>query len=306
MGTTESVGVTRLENPFLRVEARTGGTDALLTLGFQGVDSPSDREEIAIDGFLGYPDDRLSGYPRLTESSSEGLRLTTVWESVKVELRFSLLPDAPALRLSFAFHNDGPILVRPAFGLCFHLQGDGLRWRAPAGDGLRSGPFPARPERRYLRPFRPWCGWEGGGRRATLLFPAGVIDAVEVRRDPSGGASLSPLAYVLGLSPGCVADFDGLLSMGAADASSPEELLERFAPVLRAGYRRAEPDEIRETEAVRRQLGSASPDAAPRPALAEYGERMARMAGGRNGRMALIRRLGRSEASFEDVLLSLE
>ena len=301
-------GAPILENAHLRVDAEfseIGGVS--LSVQLQG-DLPGDAPcAFRPDEFLGYPENTLSRHPWEVSASSGTLTMRTLWGALYVEKTITLDPDRPLLQTTFTFFNRGETLVRPALGLRMDLSDAGIdAWRVPTAAGLRTGVVPSRPERRYLRPDAPWCGWNRRDRCALWIFPEGVLDAVEVRTRPAGqGCTITPLIYFIGLSPGHEARFDSRIYFDVPCEESIREITEAQENGLRADYSKSTPDRHRQAKGLADRTAEASADALAALALAEFRSRSASLARQKGDRMELLDRLRRGELSADHLVRRL-
>jgi hypothetical protein len=258
---------------------------------------------------VGSPPEDLGLQKWETRADPDGVISTIAWRALWLERRLSLHGAAPRLELEYTFLNTAPIFIRPAFGLRLLIpERPEVMWYVPSAEGVRPEEFEAgRAGKRYLRPDAPWCGVAVDGKGVALLFPEGVVDAVEVESGGSQGLfSLTPLVYYVGLSPGCEARLTAVLAFDTALPQVATELLAARTLPLRASYGPASAE--RRSSAV--EAAGVGGDAPPVntealktcQALRERAERLSTM---RGQRLELLARLAKGEVSVEAVLAEL-
>jgi hypothetical protein len=200
----------------------------------------ADGAAIHLSEFVGAPQDALVERRWVMQEEREEVVLSARWSSVWMEKRIAASDGSASLRLDYTFRNDGPIFVRPAFGLRLSLPaGPTCRRFVPTAESLREielcGEMPAA---LYLKPSRPWCAVAVGDYGIALLFPDRVLDAVEIEHGERGEA-IRPLVYHLGLSPGFEACLTCVVDFAAPPPGEMDPWCEARAASLRCSYRRA-------------------------------------------------------------------
>jgi hypothetical protein len=282
----------------LSLRPSTGAVTAVVVDGKDLLSGP-DGMPGSITELLGAPHEIHPPWQARKEKKT--VLLTLRWGPVRVEKRLTLPSEPAMLRIDYSFLNSGPLLVHRAFGLRLQWPAASeLRWRVATAEGLRSGAASSRAELRYLRPDQPWCSIEVGSRRVAMLFPGGVLDAVEVRSG-EGLFSLTPLVYTLGLNPGCEARMTGLVCFDAPHPERMAELYETHASQLCASYgrlipARGDPDAVTTAPARLQRL----------PIGHNLRRRAEQLCSGRTKRMEWLERLGEGEVTVDDAAVAFE
>jgi hypothetical protein len=256
----------------------------------------ADGAAVQLSEFVGAPQDRLVERRWVMQEEREEVVLSARWGSVWMEKRIETPDGSPSLRLDYTFRNDGPIFVRPAFGLRLALPaGPTCRRFVPTGESVREIALcGGMPSALYLKPSRPWCAVAVGDCRIALLFPDRVLDAVEIENGETGEA-ISPLVYHLGLSPGFEACLTCVMDFAAPPPGEMELWYEARAASQRFSYRRAWRGTPEAAEATVPAVPSLSLTAERRQSNRRLAEVAARLAEGQKKRLELLEQVVQGE-----------
>jgi hypothetical protein len=266
----------------------------------------ADGTAFLLSEFVGTPQDALMPRPWEVQEESGEVVLSARWGSVWMEKRIVPPSGMPVLRLHYTFRNDGPIFVRPAFGLRLSLPASPLlRWSVPMAASLREGESSGGvPGALYLRPSQPWCAVSVGDHRIALLFPDTVLDAVEIENGETG-AAISPLVYHLGLSPG----FEACVTCAVDFAAPPPDEMDRWcaahATSQRFSYRRASRGTPETAEAAVPAAPSSSLSPERRRSNRRLAEVAARLEEGRQKRLGLLEQVAQGKIRASEAVAIL-
>jgi hypothetical protein len=302
-------GELRLERDGLTVSIAPSRTGETILQAREGPDAFWTGGPLRLRERVGSPPEDLGLQEWETRADQDGVTSTIAWRSLWLERRVSLHAEAPRLELEYAFLNTAPIFIRPAFGLRLLIPAPAeAAWYVPTTDGVRAEKFESgRAGKRYLRPGVPWCGVTAGGKGVALLFPEGVVDAVEVESGGSQGLfSLTPLVYYVGLNPGFEAKLTAVLAVDVALPEGAAELLAAPTHPLRAAYGPASPERRSRAAEAAVAGGDAPPvNTEALRACQALRERAERLSATKGERLALLAQLAKAKVSVEEVLAEL-
>jgi len=261
----------------------------------------ADGTAVYLSELVGGPQDALAERPWVMQEESGKVVPSARWGNVWMEKRIAPPDDSLSLRLEYTFRNDGPIFVRPAFGLRVWLPaGPALRWFVPTAESLREGDCRGdAPGSLYLKPSRPWCAVAAGDYHIALLFPDTVLDAVEITSGETA-AVISPLVYHLGLSPGCEACVTCAVDFAAPPPGDRDAWYRARAASLSSSYHRTSRGTPEAAAAAVPAVPSLSLSLEHRQSNRRLAEVAARLEESRQKRMDLLEQVAQGEITARE------
>jgi hypothetical protein len=228
------------------VELSRGGKNALHRLYPEGYAFGPYTEYGGLEEHVGSAPGTVWDVAWETESVNGSVALAAYSTNTLVRKHFSLVGDAPLLRVDYELSNYDPNFARFTFGLHPELVLGGdhrkVNYHVPLDGHIESGGYTEAGFRKYVSPYDGWSAATAGELLFLQMLPPGVTDCLEIYYPKvDTHLVLQPVVFGVGLSPEMRVRFPYFLYFGPGDVSRAEEIYAQYLPELRTEYAAAEP-----------------------------------------------------------------